>query len=277
MKHETLVFGRASGSWGYRKMRAVEIQAKSILSKSKVYRWTINPYRGCQHGCSYCYARFMKRFTHHEESWGNFVDAKVNAPGLLAEEVKKKKVGRVWISGVCDPYQPAEKECELTRRCLEVLQRNGWPVTIQTKSPLVLRDLDLLKDFTEIEVIFSIGTGDEELRSIFEPKAPRIEERINALRILYREEVRTHVMIAPMLPKTESLPSQLEGKVDHVVIDKMNYHYADWVYRKYGLERARMNEFFVQKGTELAHLFRMRGIPCQLLFRDPAESFPNPD
>ena len=189
-------------------MKTAEVRAKNILSKSKVYEWTVNPYRGCQHGCSYCYARFMKRFTHHKESWGDYVDAKVNAPGLLAEEVKKKKVGRVWISGVCDPYQPIEERYGLTRRCLEVLQTNQWPVTIQTKSPLVLRDLDLLKDFGEIEVGFSIGTGDEELRSIFEPKAPRIEEGINALKILRREDVRTYVMIAPLLPKTESLPSQ---------------------------------------------------------------------
>lgn len=262
MKHETLVSGRASGVWGYRKMRTVEIQAKSILSKSRVYQWTINPYRGCQHGCSYCYARFMKRFSHHKESWGDFVDVKVNAPELLTKEVKKKKVGRVWISGVCDPYQPVEEEYEITRRCLEVLQRNGWPVTIQTKSPLVLRDLNLLKDFGEIEVCFSIGTGNEEIRSTFEPRAPCIEERINALEILHREGIRTYVMIAPMLPKTESLPFQLQGKVDHVVIDKMNYHYADWVYRKYRLEDARKNEFFAQKGTELAHLFRMKGIRC---------------
>jgi len=208
----------------------------------------------------------MKRFTHHRESWGDFVDAKVNAPGLLAQEVKKKKVGRVWISGVCDPYQPAEKEYELTRRCLKVLKENGWPVTIQTKSPLVLRDLDLLKRFDQLEVGFSIATGDEEIRSIFEPKTPRIEERINALKILHREGVRTYVMIAPMLPKTESLPSQLQGKVDYVVIDKMNYHYADWIYRKHGLKDARMNEFFAQKGTELAHLFRMRGIRYELSF-----------
>ena len=109
---------------------------------------------------------------------------------------------------VCDPYQPIEERYGLTRRCLEVLHTNQWPVTIQTKSPLVLRDLDLLKDFGEIEVGFSIGTGDEELRSTFEPKAPRIEERINALEVLHREDIRTYVMIAPMLPKTESLPSQ---------------------------------------------------------------------
>ena len=247
-------------------MNTTEIQAKSILSKSRVCEWTINPYRGCQHGCSYCYARFMKRFTRHKESWGEFVDAKINAPALMTQEVKKKEVGRVWISGVCDPYQPVEKEYELTRRCLAVLQKNGWPVTIQTKSPLVLRDLDLLKDFGRIEVGFSIGTGNEELRSIFEPGAPCIEERINALEVLHREDIRTYVMIAPMLPNAESLPSKLEGKVDYVLMDKMNYHYADWVYRKYGLEGAKKDEFFAQKGTELAHLFRMRGIRCELLF-----------
>lgn len=245
-------------------MKTAEIQAKSILSKSKIYDWTINPYRGCQHGCSYCYAKFMKRFTGYRESWGNFVDAKVNAPELLAQEVKKKKVGRVWVSGVCDPYQPIEEEYEITRRCLEVLQESGWPFTIQTKSPLVLRDLDLLKRFDQLEVGFSIATGDEEIRSIFEPKAPPIEERINALKILHREGVRTFVMIAPMLPKMEGLPSRLEGRVDHVIIDKMNYHYADWVYRKYGLQGARMNEFFAQKGTDLAHLFRIKGIHYEL-------------
>jgi len=248
------------------KMKTAEIQAKSILSKSKVHDWTINPYRGCEHGCSYCYARFVKRFTHHRERWGEFVDAKVNAAALLAEEVKKKEVGRVWISGVCDPYQPVEEEYELTRACLEVLQRNRWPVTIQTKSPLVLRDLDLLTKFEQIEVGFSIGTGDDGVRSIFEPNSTLIEERIKALKILHGENVRTYVMIAPILPETENLPSQLEGKMDCVLVDRMNYHYADWIYRKYGLEGARSNEFFAQKATELAHLFGMRGIPCQLLF-----------
>ncbi len=263
MKDKTLASGEVGGAWGYRNMKTSKIQAKSILSKSKVYEWTINPYRGCEHGCSYCYAKFMKRFTGHRENWGDFVDVKVNAPELLAQEVKRKKVGRVWISGVCDPYQPMEKEYEITRRCLQVLQGSGWPVIIQTKSPLVLRDLELLKRFDQLEVGFSISTGDEEIRSIFEPKAAPIEERIDALRILHREGVKTYAMIAPLLPETESLPSQLAGKVDRVLIDKMNYHYADWVYRKHDLQGARMKEFFSQKVPELAHLFRVRGIRCE--------------
>ena len=247
-------------------MRIREIQAKSILSKSKVHEWTINPYRGCQHSCSYCYARFMKRFHHHKEDWGEFVDAKINAPGLLAEEVKKRRVGRVWISGVTDPYQPIEKEYELTRKCLEILQENSWPVVVQTKSPLILRDLKLLKEFRQVEVGFSIATGDDDLRRIFEPRTFPIEARIDALNRLHQESIKTFVMIAPMLPRAEELPSKLEGKVEYATIDKMNYHYADWIYQKYNLGWARQNEFFHHKGGELASLFEKKGIPCRLFF-----------
>ena len=91
-----------------------EIHSKTILSVSKIYDYVINPYTGCQHACTYCYARFMKRFTGHTEPWGEFVDVKVNAAELLEKEIKRKKRGRVWISGVCDPYQPLEEKLGLT-------------------------------------------------------------------------------------------------------------------------------------------------------------------
>jgi DNA repair photolyase len=240
-------------------MKIKEIQAKNILSKSKVYDWTINPYVGCQHSCIYCYAQFMKRFSGHKENWGEFVDAKMNAPELLSQEIKKKKKGRVWISGVCDPYQPVEGKYELTKKCLEILQENNWPVTIQTKSPLVLRDLELLKKFQEIEVGFTITTGDEEIRKIFEPRTAPINERIETLDKLHQEGIKTYAMIAPLLPKAESLVTKLKGKVDYVIIDKMNYHYADWVYKKYQWEK-------IQNGSELANLFKKENIPCQVVF-----------
>ena len=120
-----------------------EIKAKSILSKSQVYDYALNPYVGCQHACVYCYAKFMKRFTGHKDRWGEFVDVKINAPELLAYELKRKRTGRVWISGVCDPYQPLEKRYTITKRCLEILVDSGWPFTVQTKSVLVLRDIGL--------------------------------------------------------------------------------------------------------------------------------------
>jgi DNA repair photolyase len=243
-----------------------EICAKTILSKSKVLDYTINPYIGCEHGCTYCYARFMKRFTGHKERWGEFVDVKVNAPSSLQHEIKRKRARRVWISGICDPYQPLEKKYELTRRCLEILSRHGWPVTIQTKSPLLLRDTELFERFIDVEVTMTITTADENIRQIFEPKAPSIRERIEALEKLHSKGIKTSAMIAPMLPKAEGLANELRGKVDSVLIDRMNYHYADWVYRKHKLEHAMTENFFTQKKIELANAFRKEDIPYRLLF-----------
>lgn len=243
-----------------------EICAKTILSKSKVLDYTINPYIGCEHGCTYCYARFMKRFTGHEERWGEFVDVKVNAPSLLQSEIKRKRARRVWISGICDPYQPLEKKYELTRGCLEILSRHGWPVTIQTKSPLLLRDIELFEGFIDVEVTVTIATADENIRQIFEPKAPSIRERIEALEKLHSKGIKTSAMIAPMLPKAEGLANELRGKIDSVLIDRMNYHYADWVYRKHKLEHAMTENFFTQKKIELANAFRKESIPYRLLF-----------
>ena len=122
-----------------------EIHAKTSRSKSQIFNYTINAYVGCAHGCRYCYARFMKRFTCNKEAWGEFVDVKINAPELLKHEIlKKTSSGRVWISGVCDPYQPVERKYKLTRQCLEILVRDDWPITIQTRSGLVSRDVELL-------------------------------------------------------------------------------------------------------------------------------------
>ncbi len=247
-------------------MKITETEAKNILSKSQVYDYALNPYVGCGHGCVYCYAKFMKRFTGHKERWGEFVDVKINAPELLAREVKRKKVGRVWISGVCDPYQPLEKKYMITKRCLEVLVENGWPFTVQTKSPLVLRDMETIKRSEDAEVRFTITTADEKIRRIFEPGAPPSQKRIEALKKLHSEGVRTFVMIAPILPGAEGLVTALKGKVEHVLIDRLNYHYADRTYRKYGMEWAMKDSFFSQKGEELRKAFEKEGTPCQVLF-----------
>lgn len=247
-------------------MKITEIQAKSILSKSQVFDYAVNPYVGCAHACRYCYAAFMKRFTGHQERWGEFVDVKVNAPELLAREIMKKRVGKVWISGVCDPYQAVEKKYKLTRWCLEILMENGWPVTIQTKSHLVLRDIEILKKAREAEVGFTITTADEGIRKIFEPRAPPVKERLKALAILHSEGIKTFAMIAPILPGAEGLVVMLAGKVDYVMVDRLNYHYADWVYKKQGMEWAKEDRFFSQKSEELKRRFESEGIPCQVVF-----------
>jgi DNA repair photolyase len=247
-------------------MLVKEIQAKTILSTSKVYDYVINPYVGCQHACSYCYARFMKRFSGHKEPWGQFVDVKVNAADLLQVEINKKKRAKVWISGVCDPYQPLEARYKLTRHCLEILAHNDWPVVIQTRSPLVLRDLEILKQAKYFEVGFSITTADDNIRKLFEPSAPSIMERIRALDELHRSGIKTYAMLAPMLPGAEALAKSLQGKVDYILVDRMNYNHADWVYRKYGLQDKLSDEFFQAAGHQIASDCNELGIPCNLTF-----------
>ena len=242
-----------------------EIQAKAILSVSKVYDYVINPYTGCQHGCTYCYARFMKRFTGHKEPWGEFVDVKINASDLLQVEIKRKKRGRVWISGVCDPYQSLEAKYKLSRRCLEILEQHNWPVTVQTRSPLILRDIDILKEARDFEVGFTVTTMDDDIRKLFESSAPPIKDRLNALDVLHQAGIRTYAMIAPMLPGAESLAEALEGKVDYIIVDRMNYNHADWVYRKYGLDSKLTDNFFYRTGRELASACRGLGIECRVV------------
>ncbi len=184
-------------------VKVKEIHSKSILSSSEVYDYVVNPYVGCQHGCSYCYATFMRRFTGHKEPWGDFVDVKINAPALLKKEITKKKQGKVWVSGVTDPYQPLEKKYELTRQCLEILVEHDWPVIVQTRSPLALRDIDVFRQSKSIEVGFSITTANDAIRKAFEPHSPSIEARLKAIASLCENGIKTYAMIAPILPEAE--------------------------------------------------------------------------
>jgi len=144
-----------------------EITCKSILTKSgiPVVDYAINPYVGCEHGCVYCYAVFMKRFTGHREEWGQFVDVRVNAPQVLARQLKRARPGNVSLGTVTDVYQPLERRFKLTRDCLQALALyDDFPTTVVTKSALVLRDLDVLCEMKDVEVAFTITTLDESAR-----------------------------------------------------------------------------------------------------------------
>ena len=130
----------------------------------------------------------------------------------------------------------------------------------------MLRDVNLFKGTDKIEVGLSVTTGDEGVRQLFEPGAPPIKERIKALDELHLASIRTFAMVAPMLPKAEGLATTLRGKVDYVLIDRMNYHYGDWVYREHNLESAKSDSFFFLRGKELASAFEKAGIECHVLF-----------
>ncbi len=139
-------------------------------------------------------------------------------------------------------------------------------MTIQTKSPLVLRDLELIKRSKKIEVCLTNTTANDRIRRIFEPHAPSIKRRVDALAKLHSEGVRTYVMIAPLLPGAEDLVKEFKGNVDYVLIDRMNYHYVDWVYRRHKIEWARRENFFLRKGEEIRRLLQKEGVPYQFLF-----------
>ena len=210
-----------------------EITCKSILSKSRIpsVDYGVNPYVGCQHGCVYCYAVFMKRFTGHSEEWGQFVDVRVNAPQVLARQLKRASPGTVTLSTVTDAYQSLERKYELTRGCLQALATyDSFPTTVLTKSAMVLRDLDVLREMTDVEVAFTITTLDESVQRLFEPLASPIARRIEALARLHEAGIRTWAFFGPALPVFSDSEKAIDAMfaalaqvgVSYVLVDTLN-------------------------------------------------------
>jgi len=251
-------------------MKVREIFSKTILTNTAIssFDYCINPYVGCGHGCRYCYASFMKRFTGHMEPWGAFVDVKVNAPQLLRKQLKRKRRGSVSLSTVTDPYQPLEGNYRLTRGCLEALLDHQFSVNILTRSPLCLRDIDLFKQFKDIEVGFSITTHDEAIKKIFEPHSPSIHSRVIALETLRKERIGTYAFIGPMLPlDPKALVAMMDGLVDGVLIDRMNYtNKVKSLYRKTKLDKYLEEDYFHYVGMELKERFENKGIVVTMCY-----------
>jgi len=226
-----------------------EVTCKSILSDSGIdpFDYSISPYVGCEHACVYCYARFMMRFRAGSEGkqWGEFANAKINAFRVLAREIRKKPKGVTWLSAVTDPYQPVEKKYELTRGCLQVLLSYGFPVWVQTKSSLVMRDVDLLSNFQEKDVGFTILTLDDDLRKKIEPGASPIDERVAALAELSSRGIRTFAFVGPILPFISDSGDTLKplineltkSGVKHILFDRLNLRWGVWPSVKNFLEK----------------------------------------
>jgi len=183
-------------------MEINETKVKNIIVKSNLpdTDYVINPYTGCMHNCIYCYACFMRRFTGHQKKWGQFVDIKVNGPDLVPENTDRYQNKKILLSSVTDPYLPIEKEYKVTRRILENLINLEPKLNIQTKSDLVLRDMDLLKQFKECEIGFTIITLDEKAKNELEKNTVSIKRRIDALKILKEQGFKTYVFIGPIFP-----------------------------------------------------------------------------
>jgi DNA repair photolyase len=215
--------------------RIREVECKSVLNKSGLADYTVNCYAGCEHGCVYCYARFATRFSHPSEPWGSFVDIKVNAPRVLAHEVRRKSIGRVFVSSVCDGWQPREASYCLTRQCLEILVHHQYPLSILTKSALAGRDLDILTSSEGVELGVTITTLDEGLRSLIEPRSSSSADRLAMLQEAKRGGIKTYAFLGPLLPYLSDTEVSLVPLFKAVQDVGANYFYIDRLNRRFGV------------------------------------------
>lgn len=217
-----------------------DIETKNIMTKSTlpVGGYSVNPYVGCTHGCKYCYASFMKRFTGHTEPWGTFLGVK-HWP--VIKNPQKYKGQRVVIGSVTDGYLPQEAQFRNTRKLLEQLKNSGAELLICTKSDLVLRDLDLLKEMGKVTVSWSINTLEEAFQSDMD-NAVSVERRLDAMKQIYDAGIRTVCFISPVFPGItdfEAIFHRVKEQCDLVWLENLNLRGAfkqeilDYIKSKY--------------------------------------------
>jgi DNA repair photolyase len=213
------------------------IRVKTALSKSGLYDldYAYNPYVGCFHGCVYCYARAYVRDEEVSRNWGTVVYIKENILEVLREEVKKKPRGVVGVSTLTDPYQPIEAGEGLTRRGIQVLLQGNFKVSIQTKSPLVTRDIDILKSYvSHVDVGFTITILDPDVSRLIEPNAPPPAERIKALREVSRAGIPTWIFIGPIIRDLNDSRENLE-EIITLAVETGSKVYYDYLHTKPGI------------------------------------------
>ena len=258
-----------------------------ILTPSGIesIEYSLNPYIGCSHGCVYCYARYLlMRRGYKPEDWGKIVFVKSNAISRLKDEIRWKKKGRIYLSTATDPYQPLENECQVTRRLLEVIAKYDWPLDILTKSSLVLRDLDLLVNMSNVRVGMSISVT-EEYRRFLEPVASSYYERLRTLEKLIEVfgSQRVHVFFAPFIPilSEDSLVRIIDDLasigIRRIFFDKLNIKAKNWITINPALEimgvpkeefwrKAKSPKYWDRVKKEAIRLAISRGMEVNLLF-----------
>lgn len=207
---------------------------KTILTKSKLpgTDYVYNPYIGCTHACTYCYAKFMSKFNGHEnEVWGQYISYKENAIEVLRKDILKiKENENIFAGSVTDVYQPIEKKLQLTRQALEIFKQNQINLNILTKSDLVTRDIDILKNMKNVNVGISLGCSNDKFVKVIEPGAKSINERINALKTLKEANITTYVFMSPIIPyvtKLEDNFKNISQYVDYVMGETLNLKRVD--------------------------------------------------
>jgi len=188
-------------------LRFVESECKSALTRVQgmPFQWSLNPYRGCSHGCPYCYARDYFRRMDRDPGAGfdREIEVKMNFATVLERELRRPHDGSVALGTATDPYQPGEGRYRITRQVLAALVRHPMPLSVITKGTLIVRDLDLLVELSrrvEVRVWSSITTVDPGIARLIEPGAPPPAKRLEAVRRLRAAGLRSGVLLAPVVP-----------------------------------------------------------------------------
>jgi len=187
-----------------KKMKIEFRESKSIITKSSIpsIDYVINPYIGCQHGCIYCYAEFMIRFTNHKgDKWGEFLDIKTFNPSQIKPQRYDGK--RILLSSVTDPYLPLERKYLNTRRILESLVGTSAEISVLTKSKLVIRDIDLFKKFKNIEVGISISTLNEDFARIIEERLLNLQNDWELLKKFLKPVLKPILLFRPFFQRLQ--------------------------------------------------------------------------
>ncbi len=234
------------GAENFGNTRVERQNAKSLLNRASGfisdYDFTLNPYQGCQYGCSYCYAAAFSPNQELRQDWGNWVIIKQNASELLKSELTRwqkkhpERPPRIYMSSVTDPYQAIEARQKLTRQLLEIMVDYQPTLVIQTRSPMIVRDVDILQKFQRLRLNMSIPTGSEAVRKDFEPRSPSVNARLSAMGKLRHSipdikghDIRFSITITPLLPTfpEDQVPFITRLQIfDRVVIQPFHKSYS---------------------------------------------------
>jgi DNA repair photolyase len=229
---------RSAGNGG---VRFRPLACKTILNENPnrayPFRWTINPYRGCQFGCPFCYARYTHGYIAHADpsTFATRIYVKFQAAQLLAETLTRARTrgGMIAIGTATDPYQPAEKRYSITRRILEVLARcPDLELSITTRSPLILRDVDLLRSIahsSRLSINVSMITMHPHLARILEPMSPPPRRRLEMIRALASAGIETGVFVMPILPGITDSPDELRAMLRACQHEGASYAAGDMI------------------------------------------------
>ncbi|GFH43081.1 radical SAM mobile pair protein B [Lactococcus hodotermopsidis] len=200
------------------------ISTKSLIVKSNLPEadYVINPYVGCLHNCVYCYASFMKRFYKIDDDWGKFAIPKTYSP---IKNIQKYDGKTVLFSSVTDPYQPIERKYQLTRKILSDFRNSSAKLEILTKSPLVLRDLDILKTIPYVTVGMSFSLTIQQARRVFEVGCVDYQIRLDTIKEIKRSGIRTYAFISPIFPEisdVKKIVNDVCDYVDYIFFENLN-------------------------------------------------------